>query len=210
MASSINASITSTGIVQSADASGILQLQSDGTTGLTLNANANVTINNSLFVSGNSVQPLVSGTAQATTSGTTVNFSSIPSWVKRLTIVFSGISSSGTSNWQIQLGTGSTSYTTSGYNGTTTTGAGTSAAMSTGFLLSGAVAATNIFQGTATIVNLSGNIWSMQSMIGFSDSAATRFSAGSITLASPLTAVRLTTVNGTDTFDAGSVNILYE
>lgn len=35
-------------------------------------------------------------------------------------------------------------------------------------------------------------------------------SGGTISLAGALDNVRLTTVNGTDTFDAGSINILYE
>ena len=47
MASTINASTTSTsGLIQTADASGVLQLQSNGVTGLTVNANASVTVGN--------------------------------------------------------------------------------------------------------------------------------------------------------------------
>ena len=34
--------------------------------------------------------------------------------------------------------------------------------------------------------------------------------AGRVTLSGALDRVRVTTVNGTDTFDAGSINILYE
>ena len=87
MASTINASTTSTtGLVYTADGTGILQLQSDGTTGLTVGAGGNVTVNTNLFVSGSDVEPLVLGTAQATTSGTVINFTGIPtcsSWCKR-------------------------------------------------------------------------------------------------------------------------------
>ena len=58
---------------------------------------------------------LTAGTAVTTTSGTSVAYTSIPSWVKRITMSFNGVSSSGSSNWQIQLGSGS--YTASGYSG---------------------------------------------------------------------------------------------
>ena len=62
--------------------------------------------------------PLVSGTSQASTSGTSIDFTSIPSWVKRITVMFNGVSTNGTSNLQIQLGTGATpTYTVTGYLG---------------------------------------------------------------------------------------------
>jgi len=38
----------------------------------------------------------------------------------------------------------------------------------------------------------------------------TGYGAGTKTISGVLDRIRLTTVNGTDTFDAGSVNILYE
>ena len=58
---------------------------------------------------------LTSGTAQASTSGTAIDFTGIPSWAKRITVMFNGVSTNGTSNPQIQLGSGSP--TTSGYTG---------------------------------------------------------------------------------------------
>jgi hypothetical protein len=56
---------------------------------------------------------ITSATAQASTSGTSINFTDIPSWVKRITVMFNGVSTSGTSIRQAQLGAGS--VTTSGY-----------------------------------------------------------------------------------------------
>ena len=56
---------------------------------------------------------ITSGTSQASTSGTSIDFTSIPSWVKRITLMFNGVSTNGTSNYQIQIGSGS--VTTSGY-----------------------------------------------------------------------------------------------
>jgi hypothetical protein len=212
MACVINASVTSTGLVQSADATGVLNLQTNGSNALTVNANANVTVNNSLFVSGNSVQPLVSDTAKASTSGTTVEFTGIPSWVKRITVMFSGVSTSGTSNQLIQLGTGGTpTYTTSGYLGSVTTSTGaTITAFSTGFMYNAPVAATTVVHGIALLTNITGNTWCLSSTLGLSDSTNTRLAGGSVALAAALTALRITTVNGTDTFDAGTINIMYE
>ncbi len=115
---SLNASITSTGLISSGDASGVLALQTNGANALIVNANANVTVSNSLFVSGNSVQPLVSGTSQNTTSGTSIDFTSIPSWVRRITVLYNGVSTSGSSALIVQIGAGSIIAT--GYTGTGT------------------------------------------------------------------------------------------
>jgi hypothetical protein len=50
----------------------------------------------------------------------------------------------------------------------------------------------------------------MSAVLGHTETASVNFSAGSKTLSGTLDRVRITTVNGTDTFDAGSINILYE
>ena len=155
---------------------------------------------------------LTSSTSQATTSGTVKEFTAIPSWVKRITVAFSGVSVSSTAPIMVQLGTGSTTYTTSGYLGSTDIVAGSTnfTNLADGFLLTDSNAAANVFHGIMTLVNLGGNIWCAQSMAGTSNSAQLGLMAGSISLASALTALRVTTVGGTATFDAGSVNILYE
>lgn len=215
MPSTINASTTSTsGLVQTADASGILQLQSDGVTGLTVNANSNVTVNTNLFVSGSSVQPLVLGTAQASTSGTNIDFTGIPTWVKRITLMFSGVSTNGTSNWLIQLGTASeienTGYLGVGaYLGTGATGANYTTGF--GLLIGGA---THVMHGMIMISQLSSsaNTWTCSGQLGGTGGGAGYIysTAGAKSLAAVLDRVRITTVNGTDAFDAGSINILYE
>jgi hypothetical protein len=67
--------------------------------------------------------------------------------------------------------------------------------------------------GTAVIANVSGNAWAFSSSLAISGNVATSVAAGSITAANlggALDRIRITTVNGTDTFDAGSINILYE
>jgi len=157
---------------------------------------------------GISGAPLNSGTAVASTSGTAIQFTGIPSWVKRITVMYSGVSLSGTSNPIIQLG--STTYTTSGYLGSASTGAGTAANMSAGFIISNASAAADTAHGISTLTTLNGLIWTYTSIISYSNQAATRYAAGSITMAGTVDRLRIQATNGSDTFDAGTINILYE
>lgn len=160
-------------------------------------------------------QPLTSGTAQASTSGTSIDFTGIPSWVKRITVMFSGVSTNGSSSISIQLGT-SGGIVSSGYLGSgcfvqpsNTTSSSTATAQ---FLASMNVASSTVFHGTSTLnlLNSATNLWSFQSVGARSDNAANIFGAGSVTLSGVLDRIRITTANGTDTFDAGSINILYE
>jgi hypothetical protein len=161
--------------------------------------------------------PIVSGTAVASTSGTSIDFTGIPSWVKRITVMLSGVSSNSTNLFQIQLGTTS-SIETSSYNGTSgwfgATNLAFSTAMSSGFLITAAGGPTFTGSGVATIslLNSSTNTWAIQSTIARYDSANNfmHVAGGTKSLASTLTRIRITTVGGTDTFDTGTINILYE
>jgi hypothetical protein len=155
--------------------------------------------------------PLVSGTAVASTSGTSIDFTGIPSWVKRITLMFSSVSTNGTSSTIVQLGTGATpTYTTSGYLGSASTSGGTTANFSSGFMVNNSVAASSVVHGQVVLINLSGNLWTESGVLGLSDSSNNRTSGGSVTLGDALTALRITTVTGVNTFDAGSINIVYE
>jgi hypothetical protein len=158
-------------------------------------------------------QPLTLATAQATTSGTSIDFTGIPSWVKRITVMFAGVSTNGTSNLQIQIGSGS--VTSSGYAsnaGYISNGDSLNQAFTTGFVIINAVTASFTHSGVVQINLLGSNTWceSGSLIISSAGNNANFISAGSITLGGVLDRVRLTTVNGTDTFDAGSVNIMYE
>jgi hypothetical protein len=155
------------------------------------------------------LQRITSGTAVASTSGTSIDFTSIPSWVKRITVIFRGISTNGASNIQIQLGSGS--FTTSGYTGSTCiTGPGTASAVnSAGLLVVNAGAAAQYYSGNITITNITGNNWVSSHSIGRDDGFCT-FGGGQIGLSGVLDRVRITTANGTDVFDLGTINILYE
>jgi hypothetical protein len=154
---------------------------------------------------------LVQGTAVASTSGTSIDFTSIPSWVKRITVCFNGVSTNGSSNVQIQIGT-SSGVETTGYNsgagyGTTV---GTFASSTTGFILDVSATASALRYGSMIINLLGSNIWANQCCT-FSTTTTTNTSGGGAkTLSTTLDRVRITTVNGTDTFDAGSINIQYE
>ena len=192
-------------LVLSGDTSGSITVSAPAVSGSTTQTLVNVT---------GTLAPIVSGTAVASTSGTSIDFTSIPSWVKRITVMFQGVSTSGTSDPQIQLGT-SSGVATTGYLGSSTSIAGTSAASSnytTGIALraGGASPAASVRHGGVTISNVTGNTWMGFGIVGYSDSATTVNTGASITLGGTLDRVRITTVNGTDTFDAGTINILYE
>ena len=154
---------------------------------------------------------LQSSTAQASTSGTSIDFTSIPSWVKRITVMFTGVSTSGTSNYLIQAGSGS--VTTSGYLGTVSNVANASNPgtnnFTGGFLINTASAA-NVCHGALTICLLTGNTYIASGVFAHSSTANVFSLAGTIALSGVLDRVRITTVNGTDTFDAGTINIQYE
>ena len=155
---------------------------------------------------------LTQAASQATTSGTFKDFTGIPIWVKRITLSFQGVSTSGSSSVLVQVGAGSP--TTSGYLGSAIIigTAGAAANFSSGFRLffNTSDAATTTRHGSITITNVTGNVWAVSGVVGLSDSAWATLMGGTISLAGVLDRVRVTTVNGTDTFDAGAVNILYE
>jgi hypothetical protein len=154
-------------------------------------------------------------TAQASTSGTSIDFTSIPSWVKRVTVMFSGVSTNGTSLPIVQIGD-SGGVETSSYSGTSNViqnGSATQAiAHSTGFSMSGAssISAASTFFGTVVLTQITGNTWVASINLGTGNVAATITGGGSKALSAALDRVRITTVGGSDTFDAGTINALYE
>ena len=156
---------------------------------------------------------VISGTA-VSASSTSVDFTSIPLWVKRVTVMFSGISTNGTSIIQVQLGD-SGGVETTGYVGGYTSN-GVSGGILSGFPLSYvSTTAVSEISGSLTLslVNASTNTWvgagTQGRLSGGVAQEATAFGGGK-SLSATLDRVRITTVNGTDTFDAGSINILYE
>ena len=162
-------------------------------------------------VSGNT-GALTAGTAVASTSGTSIDFTGIPSWVKRVTVLCSGISKSSTANFLFQLGdsggvetTGYTAQAGAGYDGNIFL----TVASSIGFALAGDAAGSVLVYGSIVFTNISGNKWIGTATFYMSNGYNTTV-AGEKTLSGTLDRVRITTATGTDTFDAGSINILYE
>jgi hypothetical protein len=150
-----------------------------------------------------------SGTAVASTSGVAIDFTGIPSWVKRVTVMFSGVSTSGASDWGIRLGT-SSGIESTGYLGVTSNSSPSAINATTLAQVVYSVSATTVSHGFLTITSLGSNLWAIGGNSGRSSSAFTDTCGYSKTLSGTLDRVRITTVNGTDTFDAGSINILYE
>lgn len=154
-------------------------------------------------------------TLQTTTSGTSKTFTGIPSWARRVTLLFHGVSTTGANDLLVQLGVGTTP-TTSGYdhsqstlsypsgivNTTSTTGIPIFNNLGT-YVFTGRIVIERIDPSANTWV-VSGTLMSTVTTIG------SVVSGGLITLSGALGMVRLTTTTGTPTFDAGAVNISWE
>jgi hypothetical protein len=192
------------------DADGTVQVSGNpisGTTG---------TFSGAVQASGvaTNLYPLVSGTAVASTSGTAIDFTGIPAWVKRITVMLNGVSTNGTSTVQCQIGTSGGVQTTAYVSNTATIPNSTpaSTAVTTGFGLNANMNASVTMFGAfrLNLLNDATGIWACDGVLARGDSAANYAFAGGKTLSGTLDRVRITTVNGTDTFDAGTINILYE
>ena len=157
---------------------------------------------------------IVSGTVVATTSGTSVDFIGLPSWAKRITVLLRGVSTTGSSVVQIQLGTLSGVETT-GYDGnviaSTSAGYYTNGSTS-GFPMSGTTPATaaNLLTGVIQLTRLDELTWLISGNMMSSSYLTATVSGSKVLVNGFLDRVRITTVSGTATFDAGSANILWE
>jgi len=182
---------------------------------LTVDASGNVTttLADGIVTPAKLSQPMTLVTAQASTSGTAIDFTGIPSWVKQVKVVFNGVSTNGTSAPRIRLGT-SGGFATSGYLGSclgNSTTAVSNVAFSAGFDINdGATAAATRF-GIFTFICIdTSNNWVLSGSQSQGNSAASSLINGTVPLGGTLTQIRITTVNGSDTFDAGTINIMYE
>jgi hypothetical protein len=198
MSVTINAS-TSSGLVQTADTSGTVEIQSNGTTKFTV-------------ASTGAYGQITSGTAVASTSGTSIDFTGLPTWVKRITVMLNGVSTNGTSIPLIQIGSGSAEAT--GYLGAggyiQNGGASAVASFTTGFGITAGSSAASVYHGSIVLTLIGSNQWVANGAFARSDTVVQNFSQGSKTTSGTLDRIRITTFNGTDAFDAGSINILYE
>jgi hypothetical protein len=149
-------------------------------------------------------------TAQASTSGTEIPFTGIPSTINQITVTFSGVSTNGTSPLLVQLGD-SGGYETSGYisEASISTLTGTSTA---GILIAGGTqSATDVKTGALTFTRITGNSWVASGTITYAaaGSGYVVSCAGSKTTSATTDRLRVIATNGTDTFDAGEINIAY-
>jgi hypothetical protein len=161
---------------------------------------------------------LTSGTAVASTSGTSIDFTGIPSWVKRVTVMFNGVSTNaaGASPFLLQIGSGSvlsTGYVS--YSGVINNSNQTvTTSSSTGFVFSTAMGNSSTVNGHFILTIVSATTWVGSHVFGGLDGSGNNVvrNGGGVSpsLSGALDRVRITTVNGTDTFRAGSINILYE
>lgn len=151
---------------------------------------------------------ITSGTAVASTSGTSIDFTSIPSWVKRVTVMFRGVSTSGTSNYIVQIGAGSVD--TSGYLTESWLSNTNNANYTNGFNVRISPSAATTLTGHLILTSFGSNVWIASGVVGSTSAAETGNLIGERALSGTLDRVRITTTGGTDTFDAGSINILYE
>lgn len=162
------------------------------------------------FVLANNISIDGSG---VTLSGTSAELSgSIPTWVKRITLLFNAVSTTGTSNVLVQVGD-SGGYETTSYGSeslaieTTTPSIATS---TSGFVVN-VKAASSLLAGRMVLERTSGSAttW-IESHVFRAEPSKVLMGAGSKALSAALDRIRVTTVSGTDTFDGGSITLLFE
>lgn len=174
----------------------------------------NLTVTGTLTASGGVSGSITRGTNVAA-SGTSVTFTGIPSTVKRITVMFNQVSTTGTSPYLIQLGT-SSGVEATGYSGSAIAlqGSAVSSAANTssiGFFVAVALnTANDIYCGNVVLTNIDGNNWVQSGIVGNTAASRITNSTGIKQTAAVLDRIRITTVNGTDTFDLGAINILFE
>ncbi|CAB5194403.1 hypothetical protein UFOVP169_4 [uncultured Caudovirales phage] len=207
----------SVGLKGNADGSGAIQV--GGTDAITITTSLNATFAGTAAVPTGTLYPIVSGTVKDLTNGGANNlaswdYTSIPSWVKRITIMINGLSTTGTSDPLIQLGTSAGGVLTSGYvSGASTTTAGSGGFSSTaGIALTGGWSAAFVWSGTITLVlqDAATNTWTAVTSGGRTDTAGGTTGGGYKATTTALDRIRLTTVTGVQFFDAGTMNIVYE
>jgi hypothetical protein len=193
-------------LVLAGDTSGSITVSAPAVAGSTTQTLVNVT---------GTLAPVVSGTAITLTNQTAPEFTGIPSWVKRITLTFSSVSTNGTAPPLIQIGSGT--YATSGYLGANSIIAAASVAtvvFTTGFGIgvnTGNWSAATVVNGAITLSLHNGNTWACSGSVGTSTGTGIYLTSGSsgTAISGALDRVRLFS-DGTQQFDAGTINILYE
>ena len=186
----------------------IIQLNSIATLGATGGSKGADTVNAVSYFKNGVVFGLTSMVAQATTSGTFKDFTGIPAGVKRITIAFNAVSTNSNSQLLVQLGL--SAVETTGYTSYSATNAVAAyGPVTNGFLVDAVKTAGTKTTAIMTLINISGNSWIASSTTIRDDSPTTSNGSGTKTFTSVPDTLRVTTT-GADTFDFGSVNVMYE
>jgi hypothetical protein len=190
-------------VVISGDTSGAITVSApavSGTNTLTLQAATATSAVNTL------------STAITLTTQTAPDFTSIPSWVKKITFMFAGISTNSTGVIQVQLGT-SSGYEITGYATSTWTANTSNVAFTTGFAIRTTIAAAFTQSGHLTLTTAGSNLWIGSGVSCRTDAADSSVFSGNKTLGGTLDRLRIiasATGSPSDTFDAGTINLLLE
>jgi hypothetical protein len=199
-------------VVIAGDTSGTVTLQAPAVAGSTVinlpaTNGTTVTTGDSATVTPTMLsQPITLATA-ISLSGSSVSFSSIPSWVKRITLIISGATINGANNLQVQFGTSGGIVTTGYLSSVSNQGGGTVTNDTTSFIIANNVTSGESHSGIVTFATVGSNNWASSGLI--KPATGIRMSAGNKILTGALTTVQFMT-SGVNTFTAGTANIIYE
>ncbi len=154
------------------------------------------------------LRPLVLMTSQASTSGTVIDFTSIPSWAKRITVMLSGVSLDAVANFLIQIGDSGGIENTGYISGATQSNNTVTATSTAGYVLNSGGAAASLHYGSIILTHFGSNKWVAAGVLNIVGIGHTN--AGEKVLSDTLTQLRVTSTTGTANFDAGSINVMYE
>jgi len=204
------------GLVYDSDTTGNLVIKTgdSATIAATFHGNSATTFNGSVYIGGGAtpVNPLTLGTANTSVSGgTVIVHGSIPTWARRVTIMYSALSTNGISPIVIQLATGGT-FKTSGYLGAAAVIEGATG-YTVGFGIGNSnVSSTDSQHGSLTLnlLDPATNTWIAGGTAARSDGVEAGLTSGAVSLTGALDSIRFTTIGGTDLFDVGMTNIMWE
>lgn len=154
-----------------------------------------------------------SGTPITTNGAAAYEFTTVPAWAKKVTLLLRNVSVTGAvSGWfRLQLGT-SGGYVTSSYTSTVTAINSTAATASgfdnIGFMPAFSVADAELYSGTISFSEIETNVWVMSSNLKASTTRMC-FGSGDVSLGAELTSIKLAILSA-GTFDGGTINVLYE